>query len=68
MNEKIKLLEFIENPVETTAKNIMCCSENWYNPYWAIMKTFSKKDIEDMSDTEVENLVKLADNISEGLY
>ena len=63
MSEKEKLLEYINNPITTTMRNRMGCSENWYNPYYAIKETFSKKKIENMSEEEVENLVELAHEI-----
>lgn len=43
MNEKEKLMEYINNPITTTARNSMGCSENWYNSYYAIKETFSIK-------------------------
>ena len=46
----------------------MGCSENWYNSYYAMKETFTREEIESMTDTEIENLIKLADNIAEGLY
>lgn len=36
MTEKEKLLEYIDNPVLTGARNSMGCSENWYSPYYAM--------------------------------
>ena len=68
MNEKEKLFEFINKPVETTARNRMGCDENWYNSYYSISHTFTKEELEDMSESEIDNLVKLADSISESLY
>ena len=68
MNSKEKLLQYISNPYYTTQINSMGCSENWYNPYYAITRTFSKEEIEKMSDVEIENLVKLASVIGEALY
>lgn len=65
---KEKLLKYIEHPEITTARNRMACSENWYDPVYAISKTFSKEEIEKMSEYEISNLFKLAGNISEGLY
>ena len=46
----------------------MGCSENWYDAYYAIKMTFSMEEIENMSENELNNLVKLGDAISEGLY
>lgn len=68
MSEKEKLFEFINKPVVTTTKNIMGCNENWYNSYYSISHTFTKEELEAMSDIEIENLVKLADSIAESLY
>ena len=67
-NEKENLLEYINNPVLTDARNSMGCSENWYNPYYAIKETFAEEEIVNMTDEEINNLVKLAENIMEGLY
>lgn len=68
MTEKEKLLEYINKPVLTTARNSMGCDENWYSPYFAIKETFSIDEINSMSDKEVENLIKLGDSMSEALY
>ncbi len=68
MTEKENLIKYINNPVTTTMKNSMGCSENWYNAYYAIKETFSIDEIQNMTDNEIENLVKLADNIGEALY
>ena len=66
--EKENLMEYINNPITTEARNKMGCSENWYNPYYAIMKAFSIDEIQSMTNREVENLVRLADEIGMGLY
>ena len=68
MTEKEKLLEYIDNPVLTGARNSMGCSENWYNSYYAMKETFTKEEIKNMSDGEINNLIKLAENIMEALY
>ena len=67
-NELEKLLEYINNPVLTDARNSMGCSENWYNPYYAIKETFAEEEIVNMTDEEINNLIKLAENIMEALY
>ena len=67
-NEKENLLEYINNPVLTDARNSMGCSENWYIPYYAMKETFTKEEIKNMSDGEINNLIKLAENIMEALY
>ena len=65
---KTEIINAIKNVGTTTARNSMGCSENWYNPYYAIKMTFSMEEIESMSEKELNNLVKLGDAISEGLY
>lgn len=68
MTEKEKLIEYINNPTTTDARNRMGCSENWYNAYYAIKRTFSLEEIWHMADREIENLVRLANEIGEALY
>ena len=68
MTENEKLLEYINKPVLTTARNRMGCDENWYNSYFAIKETFSIEEINSMSDKEIENLVRLGDSMSEAFY
>ena len=65
---KQALLDFIDNPVIIEGHNIMRCNENWYNPLYSISQVFTKEEIEAMNETEVGNLLKLANEISEALY
>jgi len=67
-SEKKALLEYLDAPVLTNARNSMGCSENWYNSYYAIKQTFTRAEIESFSEDEIQRLVKLGDNIAEGLY
>ena len=52
----------------TDARNRMGCSENWYNPYYAIGKTFSIDELSQMDMKQLNNLYKLADKMSSALY
>lgn len=65
---KAKIIENIKNVKVTTARNSMGCSENWYNWFWAISQTFTMEEIEAMTEKELNDLVKLANNIADGLY
>ena len=67
---KEEIINNIKNTsiVGTSARNRMGCSENWYNAYFSIKMTFSMEEIENMSENELNNLVKLGNNIAEGLY
>ena len=65
---KEEIINNIKNVGTTTARNNMGYSENWYNPYYAIKMTFPMEENGNMSESELNNLVKLGDAISEGLY
>ena len=65
---KAEILNEIMNVKETKARNSMGCSESWYNPYYAITRTFPMEQIVEMSETELNNLIKLAEAIGDGLY
>ena len=65
---KSKVIEYIQQPKTTDARNRMGCSENWYNSYYAISQTFALEEVQAMSEMEVEHLVKLGDTIAEYLY
>lgn len=65
---KVKLLEYMDKPAIVNMRNSMGCDENWYNSYYAISHTFSREEIEAMSEAEVNNLIKLGNTISEYLY
>lgn len=70
MTEKEKILEYITSYKisDKVSRNSMGCNEDWYSPYYAIKETFSIEEVKNMSDSEIDNLVRLAENISEGLY
>lgn len=63
-----ELLKEIDNLKTTSARNSMGCSENWYNAYYAIAKTFSTKEIEEMTEREVDYLLRLGDALAEAFY
>ena len=63
-----ELIEGIEKYKDTEACNIMGCSENWYNFYYAMKETFTLEEIQSMTDRECELLKRLATNIQIGLY
>ena len=65
---KEEIINNIKNVGTTTARNSMGCSENWYNSFYSIKMTFTMEEIEAMTEKDLNNLMKLADNIAEGLY
>lgn len=49
-------------------KNRIGCSESWYDPYYAISQTFTADEVDKMDDKELEDLIKLAEEIQGALY
>lgn len=66
--KKDEIIKQILEAKKVGYKNSMGCDESWYNPYYAIKQTFSIEEIEQMSDREIENLIKLAEKIEQALY
>lgn len=66
--QKRELLEYMDSPKTSSARNRMGCSEDWYDPQYAIMRTFSREQIEKMTASHIEDLFRLALAIGEGLY
>lgn len=62
------LLKTILDTKENPAKNSMGCSESWYNFYFAMKQTFTKEEMERMTDHEVALLKRLHEKTSDGLY
>lgn len=63
-----ELIKQIKEYKSSDARNSMGCSENWYSFTYAMKETFTLKEIENMTEREIQLLNKLADNIQEGLY
>lgn len=69
VSDKEMLLKYIETIQEPDNRiNRMGCSESWYDPFYAMKQTFTKEEVEAMSDDEINNLLRLACNIQENLY
>lgn len=68
MTKKQELLYYMYNPTDVPWKNIIRCSENWYNPFYAMAHTFSIQEISRMSEETVEACIRVADAVGEGLY
>ena len=65
---KEDLIKAIKEYTTTNKRNLMGCSEDWYDFVYAIKKTFTIEEIEEMSEKEIEHLITLAKNIAEALY
>ena len=67
--DRLLLNKYYNNEVELNdGHNRMGCSENWYDPFYAISQTFSADSVDKMSDKELDNLLNLASTIMEALY
>ena len=75
---KDEIIERIENTLiseNSKSQNKMGCYESYYNPYYLVGKCFTDKntnvrnsELINMSESELNNLIKLADFASEVFY
>lgn len=63
-----ELLKEIDNLKNNPRRNSMGCSENWYNAYYAIAQTFTREEIEEMTDREIDYLIRLGDALADAFY
>jgi len=63
--QKAELLAYMKKPAFPQPRNIMGISESWYNPKYAIDKTFLMSEVEHMTPLEVDHLFRLAIMIAE---
>lgn len=70
--KKEKILQTIEYWLDkerfNEQRNSMGVSESYYNPHYLVGKCFTKDELLNMSDSEINNLIKLADYASEAFY
>ncbi len=67
---KEQILEEINKSIETPVggRNSMGCSENNYNPYFAIGKCFTSEELAQMEETQIKSLIKLGEYLSDAFY
>lgn len=65
---KEELLNRIYSIETSNKRNSMGCSEDWYNELYSLKQTFEREELESMDEKELENLMRLAYNISEALF
>lgn len=69
VSDKEMLLKYIEKMQEPDNRiNRMGCLESWYDSFYAMKETFTKEEVEVMSDDEINNLLRLSCNIQDNLY
>jgi|TARA_R110001599_G_scaffold306968_1_gene513578 hypothetical protein len=67
---KKTILKDIKDSLETksNARNSMGCSENYYNPNYLIGKCFTEEELNKLEETELNNLIKLAEFAGEMFF
>ncbi len=68
MESKKEILEGIKNAGKTKGSNSMGVSESYYNPYYLIKTCFEFKDLEAMTEEQLQALDKLAKHATEVFY
>ena len=65
---KRKILDAYDNYQSSNARNSMGCSEDWYNVYYAISRTFVKEEVEKMDNQTISYLIRLAVKLGDAFY
>ena len=55
-------------PSPIPGHNRMGCSEDWYDPFYCLHETFSEGELGAMTEQELNNLYRLAAEITSALY
>jgi len=58
--KKATILEAIKNAGEISGKNSMGVSESYYNEYYMVRECFTEAELEAMTLSELNNILKLA--------
>jgi len=70
--KKDEILENIKNcfivEKDNKSRNSMGVSESFYNSYYLVGKCFTIDELSAMNETELNNLIKLADFAAEAFY
>lgn len=65
---KEELLKEIENAKTIAGRNIMGCSESFYNAYYSVRECFGMEELKKMDEKELNDLLKLGDFLAEVFY
>lgn len=63
-----KIADCFDKEKSNKARNSMGVSESFYNPYYLTGNCFTTEELVAMSETELNNLIKLADYASDAFY
>ena len=62
------IADCFEKAKDNKARNSMGNSENWYNSYYLVGKCFTTEELIEMSEPELNNLIKLGDFAADVFY
>lgn len=65
---KEELLKEIREVKAAKGRNIMGCSEAFYNAYYSVRECFGMEELEKMDEKELNDLLKLGDFLAEVFY
>ena len=63
-----KIADCFDKEKNNKARNSMGVSESFYNPYYLTGNCFTTEELEAMSETELNNLIKLSNYASDAFY
>ena len=65
---KEQLIEQCKNAKPIPGRNSMGCSESWYDPFFCLQQIFTEGELGAMTEQELNNLYRLADQLSQVFY
>lgn len=65
---KEQILERCRDAAPIPGRNRMGCSESWYDPFFCMQHIFTEEERGAMTEQELNNLYRLADQVTRALY
>lgn len=65
---KEQILERCRTAQSDPGRNRMGCSESWYDPFFCMQQIFTAGELGAMTEQELNNLHRLADEVTRALY
>jgi hypothetical protein len=65
---KEQLLEQCKSAKPIPGRNSMGCGESWYDPFFCLQQIFTEGELGAMTEQELNNLYRLADQLTQVFY
>lgn len=66
---RVIIQNYYNNQYSTTSeRNRMGCSEDWYDCYYAVTQTLTPDEVKEMSDVDLDKLIRVVSTVQEYLY